>query len=394
MVPALLLLPLLAAAPGGDVEVWIQSHGAHPPAATEVVAFLSEAGSPAEVLEELHSMHLGERWRGVLATSGGAWLDHAGACEDRRRVDALSLALEILGDFAGPSSWETLHQLAAFPVAESDRAEIETHYRAAVTQLAHREPASLRQPRTMSAPRELLPSLSHALARTLLPEAAPCLVNTLDRGESAERSGLQGIAYLARRASAPLTDPERRRIRFLLDSPSDRVRMAACQAVAALDDRAAVARLIHLVDDPSAGTRSTAFRALRELCAISLPNSARAWHSWHEGQAREWQERGPEALEHLQGGAAAERVSALRWCARQKLHVDELVGPIVALLELPDQGVVGAALATLQALRAEEALPAVEALQDHPTPWVALRAAETARRLETYRRARLGPRGN
>jgi hypothetical protein len=287
-------------------------------------------GAAPQILSEPQEAQLLEALRALpphfVLDAARAHLEHQGA--EHASLAARMAVVRAVGTCGRYASLSWLCGLIADDGAHELEAGIERTLASSAREILRRDPdgTSALAFDWYRLPRIAVPAIVSAAGADGDPRALPMLGEVLMRRPDLARLTLSELA----RQRAPDGIP-----RALLDDLRERLTTAqpmecrsACNALAALGDFGAAAKLVELLGAPDDGLRATAHQALQTLSATQLPVEISGWRCWL-AKEQSWYESNETALEGaLDSDSVPDAMGALAEIAEhawERHHMSELV---------------------------------------------------------------------
>jgi HEAT repeat protein len=317
--------------------------------------------------------------RGFVYEALGDDLQDATDVAERRAL------IEVLGAIGTGDELMRVFDLALTAEEESPIRGLEEAFgNAATAILARDERAFQRLERSWRSQREeLYSTLLTAVGNSDSPVALEYLAEVILWDEDLASAAMAQIPKLGKSADEHVNEELRMRLRHYLDPEQPGLCGAASLALAELEDLEALPYLIDLLASELAsdGIKRNATWALQKISGLSLPQNARRWNHWYEGEL-DWMRRG-KAKEFRRIMSHDERhvAKGLREIAKHPLVNEEFVHTLRAVLIDRNDDVRVLACQALAVYGDEHVMPwLVDALED-PYPEVRHAAWESLRKL-------------
>ncbi len=185
----------------------------------------------------------------------------------------------------------------------------------------------------------VLSSMLRAIGHSERPRGIDLLIRELSSESRATGVFIAQLARLAPFASPAQDESLREALREALEHEHEGVRKAAAVALGRLEDRAAVPRLIDLLDTRSGGLRRTAHWSLRQITDLTLPPDVQRWSTWYREEMDWLENRAPLLVKHLYSEDDAEVANAAREIALHPFQGSQFATEITVLFEYDSPGI-------------------------------------------------------
>jgi HEAT repeat protein len=273
--------------------------------------------------------------------------------------------------------------MAAPGPQEPRQPEVERAFEHALGELLDRRPQlceSVAGQMREADPSLLLP-LVRQLARPRTPRQLELLADQLGRVPGADALLLGEIERAASGATLSVARRVRPRVRSLLGSADPLTCLAACRAVAALEDPEAVEALIVLLGSDHQALQAAALGSLERLTQRRLGPEAEPWSDWYAAEIAWWSGDAQRELLAVRRRVPRELAPAVMGLARGGLFREEIAPALTPLLRHRDPDVARLTASVLSTLGTRAALPALADVLAHADPAVAEGAHKALRRI-------------